>query len=471
MKRSRLIWLIAAAMMALLVLAACGKTANNSAPTVTVPEPTYSVSAYKSQGTYVEVQNQLSWEELNKIPIKTSTMTPREARELCITFFRYAKTACWIPDTTLEFVRNSKGSADAMTKGQVYGGLPYVGLGSGNMYRLMDYMDPKTGVVDITNAVDKEKPYDGWKLLGNQCSIGAYWGWGRVINSAKYTWTQTMVEKNGFFRVGDYEYDLNLTRVGGKTNGVENPNTVQILADNGKERMYEAYAKIVAGDGLIYYTTAGHVIMAATDAHVEYVDGKIDPAHSFITIIDQGQTWEEDNNEQGDFLLYKGGVDVKKTFLDLFLGNYMPFTFGEFLGSDKIEITEAGFVLSDDTVCAKGTISETDRSFQNTAQAPASISVEQLFGSVVTANYGISDIYAIVYDSHGNEVYKHAVRATTASTYKMTMIEKAKESAKVNTVEKWGTLAFEEGETYTVKIVTQLSTGERPTLYTGTLTK
>ena len=44
------------------------------------------------------------------------------------------------------------------------------------------------------------------KLFGNQCSFGAYWGWGRVINSANYGGTNEMVLKNGFLRVGDYSY-------------------------------------------------------------------------------------------------------------------------------------------------------------------------------------------------------------------------------------------------------------------------
>lgn len=463
----KLILLMLTLVVMLGVLAAC---ATNTPTPTEIPEPTYQISAYKSKGAYTEPQNMLSWENTNKYPIKSTTMTTDEARTLVTDFFRYAKTVCWVPDDTLQFVRNSSGSADEMVKGIVHGGLPYVGLGSGNIYRLMDYMDPKTGVVNIKNAVESDKPYDGWKTFGNQCSIGAYWGFGRVINHANYKWTQGMTEKNGFYRIGPYTYDDNLARFGGKTNGVSNPTTTSLLEENGREVMYESYAMLKKGDGLTYYTTAGHVIMSSCDAVVvRGADGKIDPGQSYITIIDQGQTWIEDaKNEQGDTYKYKGGVDVKKTFVNLFDQHYVPWTLAEMNGWDPIEITESSFVTGDGKIYAKGTVSEEDRTFKSTTEAPKSITRDMLFTSYVTANYGISDIYAIVHDDNGSEVYKHAVRATSASIYKLTMIESTDKA--VNNVERWGSLDdFTADEHLTVTIMAQLSTGERYTLWEGDL--
>lgn len=491
MKRNRLIWLMAAAMMALLVLVACGEDSTTAGrnqaattnPPVTVPEPTYSVSDYKSKGTYVEVQNKLSWDALNQIPIKRTDMTVDEMRELVVTFFRYAKTACWVPDASLEFVKNSKGSVDAFIEGQVYGGLPYVGLGSGNVYRLMDYMDPKTGVVNLENAVNKESPYDGWKTFGNQCSIGAYWGWGRVINSAKYQWTQGMVAKNNFVMLGDLyvrDKDGNLISIHDATrnwssNTADKPTnygTDECIKDNDAQKLFQAYALLKKGDGLVYYTTAGHVIMSATDAVVAYKeDGvTIDPIGSYIYIIDQGQTWEEMTNEQGDRVSYKGGVDVKKTFFDLMNGNYIPFTYKEYTGEDDVEITEVGIIDKDKNELVSGTVSESDRKFVAETNLLQSITLEQLFTYSVTCNYGISDVYAVVHDSKGNEVYKHAVRCSSASTFTLQIAADIKEGKEVPSVEKWGKMDFAEGETYTVQIVVQISTGERPTIWEGSLT-
>lgn len=449
MKKTNPIWLMVILLALSVLLVACGaanqETKNPGNSTTAAPKETTSVSRYESVDTYQKIPNHLSWEQINQFPVVNENMTIAEARKLCVDFFRYSKTATWIPDNSMEFIKNASGSQDEMAEGAVYGGLPYVGVASGNMYRLMDYMDPDTGVVNIKNAVNEEEPYDGWKVFGNQCSIGAYWGWGRVINSANYRWTQNCLVINKMPRVGPYTYDDDLKVLSSKSTGV---NTVKILKDNGTETMYKSYAEIVAGDGLVYYTTAGHVIMAATDAYVEYnADGTINPDNSFITIIDQGQTWYEDGvSADGTKFTYKGGVDTKVTFRKLYTGNYMPFTYLEFLGQDPFENSEATFSYEGDT-----------------------ITTTQLFSSEVNANYGISDVYAVVYDEDGNEVYKHAVRCTQANQRSLKFVRNVKEGSKVPYVEAWGNLGFAPGKTLTVKILVQLSTGERPTIYEGTL--
>ena len=448
MKKTNPIWLLALVMALAVILVACGTAEDkggNSAPTTEVTKPTTSVSRYESVDTYQKVEDHLSWEKVNSFPIVNENMTIAEARELCVSFFRYAKTALWICDNDMEFIKNSSGSQDEMVEGAIYGGLPYVGLGSGNIYRLMDYMDPDTGVVNIKNAVNENEKYDGWKTFGNQCSIGAYWGFGRAINSANYKWTQNCLVINKMPRVGPYTYDDDLKVLSGKKGAV---NTVSILADNGRQTMFQSYAQTQPGDGLVYYTTAGHVVMVSSVPEVVYkADGTIDGEKSFLHYIDQGQTWYEDGmSEAGTQFSYKGGVDTKHSFENLFKGNYMPFTFLEFLGEDPFESSVTTFSHTGDT-----------------------ITTTQLFSSEVTSNYGISDVYAIVYDEDGNEIYKHAVRCTQASQKTLKIVRTIKEGATVPTVETWGTLGFAPGKTNTVKIVVQLSTGERPTIYTGIL--
>ena len=448
MKKLTPLWLLALVMAIAVILVACGEKTTDAPETTAAPKPTTSVSRYESVDTYAKIPDYLNWDTVNSFPVVNESMTIAEARELCVSFFRYAKTALWICDNDMEFIKNSSGSQDEMVEGSVYGGLPYVGLGSGNIYRLMDYMDPDTGVVNIKNAVNEEEKYDGWKTFGNQCSIGAYWGWGRAINSAKYTWTQGCVVKNKMPRVGPYTYDDDLTRLGGKTNKVANPTTTQILADNGRQTMFQSYALVQPGDGLVYYTTAGHVVMISSEPVVVYnEDGTIDGNASYVHYIDQGQTWYEDGmSEAGTAYAYKGGVDTKHSFENLFKGNYMPFTYLEWLGEDPFESSVTTFSLTADT-----------------------ITTTELFSSEVTANYGISDVYAIVYDEDGNEIYKHAVRCTQANQRTVKIVRTIKEGAKVPSVETWGTLGFAPGKVNTVKIVVQLSTGERPTIYTGTL--
>ena len=87
---------------------------------------------------------------------------------------------------------------------------------------------------------------------------------------------------------------------------------------------------------------------------------------------------------------------------------------------------------------------------------------DDLYGSKVTANYHICDIYAVIKDKKGNEVFKTATRAVRGSTYEMVFSNIPTNS------DKWGSLdTLSPKEKYTVEIIAQLGTGERPTLYTG----
>ena len=419
------VWLLLVCLLALAVaLAACAEKA---------PETPASVSTYKSQGEFPAIKDQLTWEKINNFPQKREDMTPDEARQLCVDFFRFSKTALWTPDESMNYIRNKAGNSDSMTKGVIYGGLPYIGLGSGNIYRLMDYMDDQTGVVDISNAADVLKSF------GNQCSIGAWWGWARAVNSSDYKWSQTCTVSHGLLRVGNYTYDNSLQEF------TDSYGTKDVMMENDQQTLFQAYAQLKPGDGMVWYIGSGHVVMCSSAAHVQYLaDGTIDGENSYITIIDQGMGWKDGTSQAGDAYQYKTGVDVKKTFFKLESGGFLPFTFKEFTGEDPIEKTEVSFSHQGDT-----------------------ITKQQLFSAKVTSNYSISDIYAIVRDAKGNEVYKHAVRCIEANTEELAFVENAAEDAVFDNVERWGTL---HPGTYTVEIVVQLGTGQRPTVYTGQLT-
>ena len=382
---------------------------------------------------------ELSWSNINSFSIKSSSMSVAQMRKLCVDFFRYAKTALWTPDESISYIYNAKGSGDSMTGGTLYGGLPYVGISNGNIYRLLDYMgtDGKVDMSDMLGSTDGQLEMSKLKYFGNQCANGAHVGWGRVINSISKFNTARMTKANGYIPLGSYTYD---TANIATWKDVDGYRTTDVVRDNGEQVMFASYALLQPADGLVYYTTAGHVIMVATAAHVEYVPGtdNIDGNKSYITIIDQAQKWETYTNTDGRTYQVKSSVDAKVTFQQLFKSNYLPFTFGEFTGADPVEATTCSFSLS------AGTITASD-----------------LFGATVTANYGITDAYAIVTDASGNEVYKHAVRNTSAWSKTLKLAQSGAN------VDFWGTLS---SGTYTVKVVVQLATGERPTVYTGQLT-
>ena len=344
----------------------------------------------------------------------------------------------WTPNKEYTFIKSSKTMAkDTITPGTVYAGFPYA-MGTGNCYRLMDYLDPETGVLKIRLAAKC------FRMFASQCSIGAYWGWGRVINSADYRWTYDIVEKNGFLPLGPYTYDKSVSQI------TPDYNTVTICDDNGKDTMFESYAQLKLADGLMYMTSAGHVVMASCDAVVvRNTDGSIDGENSYVTIIDQTNKWTEMENEQGDQATIKANVDAKWTFNYLFEKHYIPFTFAEFLGTHPIE----------DTVCT----------FSHTGDT---ITKAQLFAANITCNYGIADAYAIVTNPKGEQVYKHAVHCVRPGQKTMDFVE-YEPSGEMNLngptdrVSTFGTPNFTPG--HRVTVIVQLATGERPTVYTGTI--
>lgn len=391
-----------------------------------------SISGGKIQSNITTGVQTLTWSAIKAFPIKSGGMSIAEQRKLCVDFFRFAKTAQWKPDTTVRF------GSDSMTGGLLYGGLPYVSMGSGNVYRLMDYLDESTGVVNMNDALNLDGAWaDSGRLqyFGNQCSYGSFVGWSRVINSALGSITARITKANGYIPLGEYTYDTQKIALWQNAAGYR---TTDVVSANGKQTMYRSYAKLQQGDGLVYYTTAGHVIMCASSPHVEYdADGSINGDKSFITIIDQSGSWEDVVVSSGSYRI-KSSVDAKVTFAQLFKSKYVPFTYGEFLGTDPVETTAC--------------------SFSHTGSA---ITAAQLFSGVVTSNYGITDAYAIVTDGSGTLVYKHAVRNASAFGKTLRMAQSG------SNVDSWGKL---ESGTYTVKVEVQLGTGERPTVYTGTLT-
>lgn len=456
MKNSRkiLISLLALLLVAVtaMTFAACSKEGGESGEQKL--EKKNPVSQYKAKGEWPEVKDPLSWEDINAIPIKTSNMSIDDARQLCVNFFRYAKTAVWIPDDNFSYWHMKKDHDENnphtlnQYAGQLYAGVPYIYVASGNIYRLMDFMDQEKGVVDVSEV--SRNPH----LYGNQCSIGSYWGWARAINSAKYDWTQNMVESKGYPRVGDYEYELNTPAWS------DGYRTTTIVEENGRDKMFECYAQLKKGDGIVYYTTAGHVVMIASDAHVEYdVHGKIDGALSYVTVIDQTPGWAEGSNEAGDVYQYEKNVDAKWNFNTLF-ERYVPFTYKEWLGEDPIEQTEVTLSIGGTQI--KGVITEDEaREFKSEDAAPDTLTKTQLYSTKASCNYGLSDIYCMVYDAAGNEVFKTVTRAGEAG------IMELKFSKTPGNSYTWGALDELPKGSYTAKIVLQIGTGERPVLWEG----
>lgn len=403
----------------LLTFAACGGQPGtpivDSKPAVNFPIPT--------------INDKLTWEKINSFPIKTTDMTIEEARQLCVDFMRFSKTALYIPSDNMTYQLNPTGTQDQMVKGQIYGGLPYVGLGGcSSIYRVMDYIDEETGVVDMTNPIKNPG------LFGSHCSSQTYWAWGRVISSVGQAFTQSINHRNGYLRVGPYTYDDNQTSFNAGFS------TYMVAELNGIQTMCQSYALMQPADGVVNYRSGGHVMMISSVPVVEYMDAEkkfIDPDRSYVLILDQHQGWEEMTNDKGDTFRAKINVDGKFTFQQLYSKGYLPFTYAEFTGAKPIEETKYEFSL---------TASE--------------ITLDELFTGTVTSNFGISDIYVTIRNDKGEDLYRHITRADEAGHKEWSITREA------NNVFTYGDLSQLKG-TYPVEVTVQLSTGERPVVYSG----
>ena len=425
----KMILSILLAVAGLLSLAACDR-GGAAEPVDTTPDTTPLVNFKADDAPYPTINQKLTWDAINAIPIKSEDMTVEEMRQLCVDFMNFSKTAMYIPNDYLGFEKNNKGTADEMVKGQIYAGLPYIGGGGcGNVYRLMDYIDVDSGVLNMEYI--KLRP----NLFGNHCSSCTYWAWGRVISSVEHAFTADITHKNGYLRIGPYTYNDDLAFSKTYTSDM-------VVAENGMQTMFKSYAELHLADGLVnYHTGGGHVIMATSEPTVVVLsNGNIDAKNSYITISEQGQTWKDFTNEAGDKAQMKANVNRKVTFQELYDTAYLPFTFAEFLGERPVEKTEVSINLEGDTV-------------------------EQLklFSAKVTCNFGISDVYLSLYAPNGREVYRLVTRAVNAGEKQLQFAKNATNSFS------WGELDSLSGE-YTAKVTAQLSTGERPELYSGKVT-
>jgi len=410
------------------------------------------------------IRENLSWEQINSFPLKRSDMTEQEMRDAVVDFMYFTKTYLWTPSRTVKFEKNTKGTDDSMKQGTVYGGLPYVGVASGNVYRMMDYMN-EYGILDMEKALPATAAKEllsmsDLKYFGSQCSISVYWAWGRIMNSADYLWTYNTVPNNGFIPLGDMQIpDIDKWTAA--------YNTTMCCHENGEQVTYGAYAQAKKADVLVYYIEtsggdgAGHLMMFYEDAHVVYnPDGTINGEESYIILIDQGQSWKSLTNGSGDKFSHKGNIAQKKTFKDMYDYGYIPFALQEYLWLDPIEESTVALV-NGETTYIDGVISEEDRSY-NPSVTTEDLSWTELFAATVTSNYGIADVYINVYDDSGKEIYKHAVRTGIAGNKSLTLEETG---AMVTT---WGEKPVD--GIYEAKIEVQLATGERPTIFNGQLT-
>ena len=294
---------------------------------------------------------------LAEIPIANASMTEDQLRQICLDYMKLEQEVPFRMPKDFFYTVESQKRRRRLVAGQVYGGIPYVTRGAGNLYRFAELYDPETDTLRMDSDI-----YDDIRYFGNACSGSASMAWARVVTSAYLGYTMFMTEANGFLPVGNYKYPAeNMTRF------IPGSNGCRTLCDfNGEEVMYESYAKMKPADGLV---CDGHVRMNSRYPEVvRRDDGTIDPDQSYIWTRDQNCYMGTHNNVRllpdGTHYSAQGFVDIRFTFRSVFNRRFVPFTFREFANPALVE------------------------------PARIRLAVEpELRERVLTANYPISDIF------------------------------------------------------------------------------
>lgn len=345
-------------------------------PAVTMEEATKETKTEvkkEVKPAYPEVTDKLTWDKINNLPKATADMSEDELRNVVLSYFELALTFAWTPDRAYQYVITTNDKSVTLPSKQIYGGMPYVTNGLGNLYRWMDFYDPESGVMYLSKTASP-------KQIGNQCSYGTFWAWSRVSNSLEYFYTSSMTYANGCIPVGPYKYDLTKEKFG------KEDQTGDVCKANGEQTMFQSYAALKPADGLIHYSTAGHVIMCSSKPVVFYNnDGTIDGEKSYTTYMDQASKWREMDQSDGSKYKVQGGVHREITFNSLLKSGYIPFTIKEFLGTDPVEKAQASLNL----------------------EIGESITAKELREGTVTTNYTISHCVTTVLDKDGKEIYRY----------------------------------------------------------------
>ncbi len=391
----------------------------------------------------LSVPTPMTWKEIDAIPVATADMTSDQLRKICVDYFRLQASFQWTPNQNFEYVIRSSDSVRKFQSGKFYGGIPYVtsSKGGGNLYLWMEYYDEKTGVLDLTRLAGQ----DLMDLLGNHCAHGAFWGWSRVVNSAKIRGTRTYTQKNGCITVGPYTYDPNLEEFSTSDPALGSD---KVCTKNGEQVMYQSYAKLLPADGInATHVNNWHVRMISQAAHVEYeADGTIDGKKSYVLCIEQASSPKEYTAPDGTKLSIMSGVDKKYTFEQLYKTGYIPFSFAEFHGEDPVEKSEVSIDLTDRTVTA-----------------------QQLKEATVFSNYAISHVTVQAVNEKGEVLHRYVKKfipdhqGGNGIICTAMPLEKAVLPATLN--------RFANKSDVKIRILCRISTGEELVAFEGSLTK
>ena len=305
----------------------------------------------------------------------------------------------WTPAENIEYslVFSSKGlaadkvsnPADIITlrQGRIYEGIPYThGRGSGYDFLAFatGYNDDGVLVIDglshsyLGGGTGSLDPLASSRI-GNDCADMLFWAWAHVSTTISFEHCKNMVPIHGCLPIGDYTgYDETLEGI---------YYTFPICEENGEQKMYECYAQLQKGDGMVFMNKygQGHAIMNVKANVVYAADGTIDPKQSYCNILDQNSGGEREQtnaykDEATGKIIYQLDLpDREMTFQELYTTGYLPITCKE---------------LIDPSPLAEATITDSEKEHN----------IDNIFKGIVNCPYRISNVTITIKDSKGKTV-------------------------------------------------------------------
>jgi len=359
---------------------------------------------------------------LEAIPKVSPHMTTGEMRQIVLDFAELSMSFVWTPKADF---RVEKQENDYLA-GALYGGIPYDGY-SGNPYKWMLYYDEATGVLDSARVPG------GAQTLFSDCSSYAYSAWSRVANSMKWSVTPHITLSSGILKIGDYDWDPAIIDF-----KKESVFTTEICAQNGEQRMYRSYDKLLPADGVVNYLPVGGHVMIVKEVHTVKNAAGIDGDASFAIVYDQRNSTVEKKQSDGSTYTAQAGIGRKLSYRNLFEKGYLPFGVKELYGLEPVEKAEASLSAS----CS-------------------SVTPEELCRATITSNYPILTVHVTVRDENGAELYRADAHV---SEHVMPYMEYPLSKRIFES-----TLGSYAGGGHTVSVQTRVSTGELLSAYEGLL--
>ncbi len=253
--------------------------------------------------------------------------TPDEMRATAVKAMLDELSVTWYPVRQAQYKYGSSISGEKtfnLYPTRTYAGVPYSSSYT-SLFHFLEYYDMETGRLDVP----ADELYT--TLIGNDCAGSILWAYASCCASFD-------PPTDGYGRYSSAVVPVGPYRLPDRSEGM---NCAEICEMNGRQTMFESYAKLEPADTLFrngYDTVAGHYVMVIEKpVVVRLADGTIDGANSYVYIQEQrsGQYMNSPDyvlEEDGETRYYSGRRRVKFSFDTVLKNVYLPVTCREFLG-------------------------------------------------------------------------------------------------------------------------------------------